>query len=189
MFILGVPLGFLSGFLMLQGYWYLSIIIMFLILLFLKQLITSLGIRFPKRASHRFFMGAELVLTWLVFWIIFLNPPPLHLVSGPQVSTLQEMESGKFVNLTATSSNHYSVDTQSVDLRMYVYYVKPISSVSVSYYIEGGNPSQVNTVSSTYTQPWVYFNLSGTVGQVDVVTVRAVGSNGIVGSDTFYLSF
>ena len=105
-FIMGLLTGFLAGYLQLLGYTDLSVIIMLVVLVFLGKILRFLKVKVSERTSHKFLNGAMYVLTWMLFWIVFLNPP-LHIVSAPQISQADMHVDGKLVGLTQSSVNNF----------------------------------------------------------------------------------
>lgn len=158
-FVIGALLGFLSGYLQILGFWYFSVLIIFVFLLFLRHILSALKIKIPKKFTQKFLVGAEFFLTWLVFWIIFLNPP-LNIVSGPQISDLQtyNTQTLQWANVSQSPIGVYHVSTGPHSFRLYTYYKTPISQVSLSYSQAGSTPT---TLSTNYNGNYIYFNLSG----------------------------
>ena len=74
-FIMGLLTGLLAGYLQLLGYTYLSVLVMILVLVFLGKILRFLKVKVSEKNSHKFLNGAMYVLTWMLFWIVFLNPP------------------------------------------------------------------------------------------------------------------
>ncbi len=171
-FVIGALIGLLSGYFSLLGVWYYSILLLFVFLLFLRFILNGLRVEIPKRTSHRILMGGEFILTWLVFWILFLNPP-IHVASGPQISDLQVQDSsGTWVNAHMQSSNVFQIAPTESSLRMHVSYKYEITSIAVTQ-APPGNPGNTQSVSSNYVGNYLYFNLTGTSTTTLLVTITA----------------
>ncbi len=175
-FVIGALIGLLSGYLSLIGLWYFSVLIIFIFLLFLKIILNALRIELPKRNSHKFFLVGEFILTWLIFWILFLNPP-LHVVSGPQISDLQSQTSTGWANVNEPKLDVYNLPVSDHSVRLYINYKYPITSVSVNE-APAGSPSSTSTVQSNYVGDHVYFNLSKNVGTTYIYKVTAHSEKG-----------
>ncbi len=152
-FITGALIGLLSGELEIYGYWYISIILIIVVIYFLRSIITLFKIAIPKQTTHKLLMYLELIITWLVFWIIALNPP-LHVVSGPEVIDLEYMHNGNWTKLSETDKQYELVTGQSYHLRYFTNYKYPITNITIQ---ENGK-----TINSTYDRNtgYVYFNLT-----------------------------
>lgn len=187
-FIIGALIGLLSGYLSIIGLWYFSILIIFVFLLFLRIILNSLGMTLPKRTSQKFFLVGEFILTWLVFWILFLNPP-LHVVSGPQISDLQVQSSSGWVNANEPKLDVFNVPVSDHSLRLYVNYKYSIDSISVNQALKS-SPSSTTPLTSHYSGNYVYFNVTGNInlGTVLLVTVNA-HSTQASSTYTFTLNF
>ncbi|MCL4329684.1 MAG: hypothetical protein M1533_01615 [Candidatus Thermoplasmatota archaeon] len=156
-FIIGALLGLLSGYFLTIGLWYFAVLLFFVIALFLKQIFGVLGVPLPKRGSHWFYLVMEYLIVWLVFWVIFLNPP-LSVASGPQISSPQfQMAGGTWQTLNQSGSNTYVIYGGYYDLGVHVSYMKPITSYSVSESFSG----KVYSLTSAYntTSGYVTFGL------------------------------
>ena len=105
-FLLGLLTGFLAGYLQLLGYTYLSVIIMLVVLVFLGKILRFFKVKVSELNSHKFLNGAMYFLTWMLFWIVFLNPP-LHTVSAPQISQADIHVDGHLVAMTTNGVNNF----------------------------------------------------------------------------------
>lgn len=176
-FIIGALIGLLSGYLSLIGLWYFSILIIFVFLLFLRIILNALRLELPKRTSHRIFVIGEFIFTWLIFWILFLNPP-LHVVSGPQISDLQEHTSSGWTSVKEPKLDVFNLPVSTDHgVRLYVNYKYPITSITVQE-APAGSPSSTSALSSHYAGNYLYFNLSGNVNSAKIITVQANSEKG-----------
>jgi hypothetical protein len=178
-FMIGALLGLFSGYLFIIGIWYLAVLLFFVLLIFFKQVLKFLRIPFPKRASHWIYLVGEFMLTWVVFWIIFLNPP-ISAVSGPQIGTPQYLiaATGNWQSLNSTGTNLYSAVSSSVSLRIGVTFIYAITNYTVVQ-------SSISRLSSNYSGGYIYFNVTGiSVGTITYITVTVSG-HGLSNSKTF----
>lgn len=178
-FIIGAILGGLSGYFNIIGLWYFSVLIIFIFLLFLKFILNALRIEMPKKASHKLFLGGEFILTWLLFWILILNPPA-HVLSGPQISGLQfDAGGGNWTAVSEPSLNVYNLPVTDHSVRLYVNYKYPITSVSITE-SQAGSTASPTTLPSHLSGSYVYFNLSGSTGtqNAKIITVTANSDHG-----------
>jgi hypothetical protein len=152
-FITGALIGLLSGELEIYGYWYIAIILIIVVIYFLKTIITLFKIAVPKQTSHKLLMYLELIITWLVFWIIALNPP-LHVASGPEVINLEYLHDGNWNKLNETNKEYELVTGVSYHLRYFTNYKYNITNITIQ---ENGK-----TINNTYDRStnYVYFNLT-----------------------------
>lgn len=175
-FVIGAVIGLLSGYFSLIGLWYFSILLIFIFLLFLRIILNALGMQLPKKTSHKIFLVGEFILTWLIFWILFLNPP-LHVVSGPQISDLQMQTSSGWTNVQEPKLDVYNLPVSDHSVRLYLNYKYPITSVSVTE-AQAGSTANAIKVNSNYVGDHVYFNISGNVGLTNVYEVTAHSAQG-----------
>lgn len=194
MFLIGAALGIFSGYLEIIGLWYFSILAFFATALFLRQILRAMNIKMPKIGSHKFYMVMELFLTWIVFWIIFLNPP-FTVVSGPQVSSLEVHTSSGWELVNLTGKNTYAWYVGDVSYRANITYLYPVTSITMNQLIYSGIPSSTDlehTALSTpvhYVSNMLYFNLTylPTAGQYwegDIIMT----SHGMTTDYIFYLT-
>ncbi|MCL4349241.1 hypothetical protein [Ferroplasma acidiphilum] len=165
-FITGALIGLLSGELEIYGYWYISIILIIVVIYFLRSIITLFKIAIPKQTSHKLLMYLELIITWLVFWIIALNPP-LHVVSGPEVIDLEYMHNGNWTKLNETNKQYDLLGGHSFQLRYYTEYKYNITNITIQ---ENGK-----AISNTYDRStgYVYFNLTmPTAGSTESININ-----------------
>ncbi len=156
-FLIGALLGLFSGYLLTIGLWYFGVLLFFVIALFLRQIFGILGVPLPKRASHWFYLVMEYLIIWVVFWVIFLNPP-LTVASGPQISSPQfQMSDGTWHTLNQSGSNTYVIYNGYYNLGVHVSYMKAITSYSVSESLG----TSVYSLTSTYnnTSGYIQFTL------------------------------
>lgn len=167
-FLIGAALGLLAGYLFDIGLWYFSVILAFIFLLFLRFIMNALNLEMPKTGGQRIFLVMEFILTFIVFWILFLNPP-LSVVSGPQVSNIQVQGSnGQWTGISQLSGNIYAWYVNNVSYRTYLYFVYPINSISVNELLYSGPPSlaassilkSAYNVTHNYVNNHLYFNIS-----------------------------
>ncbi|MFG1519985.1 MAG: hypothetical protein AAE977_05880 [Thermoplasmataceae archaeon] len=178
-FLIGALLGLFSGYLFILGIWYLAVLLFLVLLIFFKHVLKFLRIPFPKRASHWIYLVGEFMLTWVVFWIIFLNPP-ISAVSGPQIGTPQYIiaSTGNWQNLNSTGSNIYSAVSSSLSLRVSVTFIYAVTSYTV---VE----NSINRLASNYNGGFLYFNVTGIgYSQIMYITVTVSG-HGLSNSRTF----
>ncbi len=151
-FIAGALIGLLSGELEIYGYWYFAIILIIVVIYFLRNIITLFKITVPKQTSHKLLMYLELIITWLVFWIIALNPP-LHVASGPEVIDLEYLHQGNWEKLSETGKQYELTTGDNYSLRYFTDYKYPITNITI----------QENSISINHTYDrssgYVYFNI------------------------------
>ncbi|MCL5665810.1 MAG: hypothetical protein M1315_03115 [Candidatus Thermoplasmatota archaeon] len=195
MFLIGAALGLFSGYLETIHLWYFSILAFFGVILFLRQILRALNIKIPKIGSHRFYMVMELLLTWIVFWIIFLNPP-ITVASGPQVSSLEVHTSSGWEIVNSTGTNVFAWYVGDVSYRANITYLYPITSVSMNQLIYSGPPSSTDLEHTATSTPvhftssnMLYFNLTylPTAGQYWEGEI-IMQSHGTTTEYIFYLS-
>ncbi|GEM_PF-1508653 len=197
-FLLGAALGLFSGVLYVNGMWYFSVLIVFFFLLFLRIIVRSLKLEMPETTGQKFFLIMEFILTWIVFWIIFLNPP-LSTISGPQVSNLEVHWNNAWSAVSQISPSVYAWYPHNVSYRLYVYYLYPITNITINYYLYNGPPGtagifalrSLSNVAHHYAGHELYFNLtgrfmpvSGNYLEIQVITQ----SHGHSYTDKFYLT-
>ncbi|MEM0158029.1 MAG: hypothetical protein QW812_00765 [Thermoplasmataceae archaeon] len=158
-FIIGAVIGLLSGYFQILGYTYISVILMLVFLVILSRVLKLLGVKLSARASHRIINYGEYILTWMLFWIVFLNPP-IHTVSPPQIVGIQVLDlSGTYHNLT--SSNQYDFINSYTGSKEYVVFLSyryPIQTATLNY-STSGNPT-ITPLSSHLVGSTLYFNLT-----------------------------
>lgn len=162
-FIIGALLGIFSGYLDLLGYAYISVLLIFVFIIFIAKILLKMNIRIPKRTSHKLYTYAVLFFSWLIFWIIFLNAP-FHTLTGPQFTSLEYKDSSGSWTAVASHNGVYSVSAGTISYKMYAYYIHPLnnSNVYVNYTPAGGTSS--TSLSSNLHDNYLYFNLTGTAG-------------------------
>jgi len=155
-FIAGALVGLFSGYLQIFGYWYLSILLIIAVIYFLRNIIKLFKITMPKRTFHKFLIYSELVITWLVFWIIALNPP-LQVASGPEVINLEVYQNGAWKAITE-SNGKYDIPLNASAIDEMRYYTEYKYNITGIYITENGN-----AISNHYnrTSGYIYFNVTG----------------------------
>ncbi len=141
-FAIGAISGVLAGYLELLGYWPLSVLIMLAILVLLTRILKGLRIKVSTRASHRIINYGMYIFTWLLFWIILLNPP-VNVVSSPQIHTFQVDQNGTWANLTTTSTGDYSGLVGSNQYSIHLTYRYAFTTGTL-YYKQGGSDHTVS---------------------------------------------
>src|SRR5579875_512433 len=174
-FIIGALIGLLSGYFQILGYTYLSVILMLVFLVVLSRILKFLGVKLSTRASHRIINYGEYVLTWMLFWIVFLNPP-IHTVSPPQIVSLQVTDSAGSHNLTYSSQYAFvNTYTGSKEYVIYLSYRYPLSSATLNY-STAGNPT-VTSLPSHLAGTVLYFNLTWQISTVYNLDMHWSGGN------------
>ena len=174
-FFIGAASGLLAGYLQLQGYVVFSVLLMVAILVFLSKIVGFFGIRVSERTSHKVINSGVFILTWLVFWIVFLNPP-LNTVSAPQLSAPQIQNSSHgWTNLTSGSSNVYNGQTGTHGYRVDLTYRYPVNVTDVRYQSIGGGSS--THITYNFNNDYVYFNYTGSVGNEIVFQIYWTSGN------------
>ncbi|MCL4307240.1 MAG: hypothetical protein M1592_00470 [Candidatus Thermoplasmatota archaeon] len=155
-FLIGALAGLLAGYLQLIGYTYLSVLLFFVIAIFLGKILTSMGFKLPQRTSHKAINYLIFFAVFLLFWIIFLNPP-VHTVSAPQVVNVQALYNGHYVTMTSTS-NIYEINTSltSVPYMVHMSYRYNFTVTSLTYTTGGVSSASVTNFHQVGDN--VYFN-------------------------------
>ncbi|BAB60451.1 TVG1351159 [Thermoplasma volcanium GSS1] len=154
-FIIGAVIGILSGYLQLIGYWYFSVLLLLIVLVFSEYILKGLGVKVSKKTTHRILFIGELFLTWIVFWILVLNPPFSH-VSGPEISNIQMFSNGGWTSVPF-SNGVYNIAVPNDSFRVYVFAYSGVNFTKVVEYEAGGPPS---IISSHLSGNYLYFNLT-----------------------------
>ncbi len=153
-FIMAFLLAIASTYLYLQGLWYMAVLLFFILVLFLKYVLSYLKIPFPKRGWHKFLLFAQLFFTWLIFWIVFLNPP-FAVVSGPQIGPPQyEPSANVWQTLSGTGGVYDIPYNASHSIRVSVSFVSGITSYTVSQLYKG----TLTDLTSNLFSGSIYFN-------------------------------
>lgn len=175
-------LGLASGYMEIEGYWYLATVIFIFALLFFFKLLQALRIHIPKRTSQKFFLFASFLLTWVVFWIIALNPP-LNVISSPSVS-MQQDTSNSWAGMASSNGQYIltiSPHATSYSIRAAFSYVYKITGANISLMVNSGSYS---VLSSNFNNGYLYFNLSQeSLGITDYLHITMI-SNGKTFSST-----
>ena len=181
-FIIGAFLGLFAGYIYILGYGYLDILLIFVFIIFIKQILKGLGLTLPKRTWHWVLVGGEFLLTVIIFWTIFINPP-ITTVSSIQISGLQYNSSGSWVSPATTSNINILGSPGSYSMRAYVNYNSPISNVTVT-------ASPLTVVNEHYSSltHYEYFNLSAISSATTyTVTITAMAENNVSSSQNFII--
>ena len=182
-FVIGAFLGLFAGYIYILGYGYLDILLIFVFIIFIRQILKGLGLTLPKRTWHWVLVGGEFLLTVIIFWTIFINPP-ITTVSGIQISGLQyENTSGSWVSPAITSNINILGSPGAYSMRAYVNYNSPISNVTVT-------ASSLTVMNQHYDfiTHYDYFNLSAiSSGTSYTVTITALAGNNVSASANFII--
>ncbi len=181
-FIIGAFLGLFAGYIYILGYGYLDILLIFVFIIFIKQILKGLGLTLPKRTWHWVLVGGEFLLTVIIFWTIFINPP-ITTVSSIQISGLQYESSGSWVSPATTSNINILGSPGSYSMKAYVNYNSPISNVTVT-------ASSLTVVNQHYDSltHYDYFNLSAISSATTyTVTITALAENNVSSSADFII--
>jgi hypothetical protein len=170
-FVIGAVLGLLSGYIYVLGYGYLDILLIIVFLALLKQILSALKLTLPKRTWHWFLVGAEFLLTIIIFWTIFINPP-ITTVSNIQISPLYYNDNGSWVKLSESNGQYQVSPSLSVfSFKVYVNYNSPITNVTVS------STALINQ-SYSRSSHYEYFNVTvPSFGSSVAVTLTATASD------------
>lgn len=167
-FLIGAGFGLLAGYLYDLKLWYFSVILVFVFLLFMRFIMQALRLELPKTTGQRFFLVMEFILTFIIFWILFLNPP-FSVVSGPQVSNIQvQGANGQWTGVTELSTNVYAWTPGNSSYRAYVYFVYPITTIQVNEKLYNGPPQtsganlarEATNITHNYAGDHLYFNIT-----------------------------
>ncbi|MEM0155494.1 MAG: hypothetical protein QW597_02680 [Thermoplasmataceae archaeon] len=152
-FMIGAIIGLFSGYIYILGYGYLDILLIIVFLVFLKQILNALKLTLPKRTWHWILVGGEFLLTIIIFWTIFINPP-ITTVSNIQVSGLQYQNNGQWVSPPSSNGQYQLSPAQSdFSFRVYVNYISPITNISLS------SSALINSSYSSSSH-YEYFNVT-----------------------------
>ena len=180
-FVIGAFLGLFAGYIYILGYGYLDILLIFVFIIFIRQILKGLGLTLPKRTWHWVLVGGEFLLTVIIFWTIFINPP-ITTVSPPQIDLQYENSPGSWASMT-TSSINFLGSPAAYSMRAYVNYNSPISNVTVT-------ASSLTVVNQHYDfiTHYDYFNLSAiSSGTSYTVTITALAGNNVSASANFII--
>ena len=145
-FVIGALSGVLAGYLQLQGYTYLSILIMLAFLVGLTKILKSLRIKVSERSSHRIINYGMYIFTWLLFWIIILNPP-INVVSSPQIHSFQyENSPGNYTSIGTSKVGDYQgiIGAHTYSIHLTYRYNFSVASSNAFYYTQGGKQYSIN---------------------------------------------
>ncbi|MHB8360313.1 MAG: hypothetical protein ACYDAO_06615 [Thermoplasmataceae archaeon] len=159
-FGIAAVLGLISGFLEIDGYWYLATVIFIFALLFFFKFLQILKIHIPKRMGQKFFLFATFLLTWIVFWIIAINPP-LNVISTPTTSL--ELNSSTGWSPMSTANGNYVITITphgNYSIRAYFSYIYNVTGANVTISIN--QPGSPTKLSYKFNNEYLYFNLSKT---------------------------
>ena len=180
-------LGLASGYMEIVGYWYLATVLFIFALLFFFKLLQALRIHIPKRTGQKFFLFATFLLTWVVLWIIALNPP-LNVISTPNVSLQQQ--NGSAWDSMASSNGQYILtivsSAHTYSIRAAFSYEYAVSASNVSIKINSGS---YTSLKSDYNNGYLYFNVTQqSFGTTDYLQIYMV-THGKVYSSTQEIFF
>lgn len=178
-FVLGVLSGILASYLQLAGYTYLAILLMLAVLVLLTKILKVFGIRVPPKTSHKIINYGVYILTWVLFWTIFLNPP-LHVVSSPQIQNFSVQPHGEttWTTLQLNANDQYQSPTGVNHYSIHLTY-KYNFTVSNFYYIQQGQTTH-NTLNVPLNNGYLNFSVTGSVSNIDdfyIVWDSAANSN------------
>ena len=187
-FVMAILLAAASAYLYLQGMWYFAVLFFMVLVLFLRYILVTFKIPFPKRGWHKFLLYAQLFFTWLIFWIVFLNPP-FAVVSGPQIGTPQyQLSTGVAWYDAGTGSGVYLIpSTATLHIRVPVSFVNGITTYSVN---ETFNriPYSNSTLAPHLYADYLYFNITNAPEIVSPVYLTVfVASGSLSTTDTLEL--
>ncbi|MCL5678647.1 MAG: hypothetical protein M1301_00255 [Candidatus Thermoplasmatota archaeon] len=188
-FVIGAFLGLFAGYIYVLGYGYLDILLIFVFIIFIKQILKGLGLTLPKRTWHWVLVGGEFLLTVIIFWTIFINPP-ITTVSSIQISGLQyeNLSSGSWISPAVTSNINILGIPGSYHMRVYVNYNSPISNVSVTAASVSSAPLSVGYQHYDSITHYEYFNLSPiSSATIYTVTITAIADNNVSSSANFMI--
>ncbi len=156
-FAIGALSGFLAGYLQLIGYTYLSVLLFFVIAIFLSKILTSMGFKLSKRASHRAINYLLFFAVFLLFWIIFLNPP-VHTVSSPQLQSVEVMYDGHYTQISDSGSNIFLINASvsSSSYLVHMSYRYNFTVTGVQYYY--GTQTEASVANFHQVGNSLYFN-------------------------------
>ncbi|MCL4328768.1 MAG: hypothetical protein M1151_05965 [Candidatus Thermoplasmatota archaeon] len=178
LFIIGILIAYLSSLV-----WYIGVLLFFAVLVFNRPIFQMLKLELPKKASHRFFLFGEMFFTWLVFWIVFLNPP-FAVNSGPQFHSPQQYLNGNWNSLNAngTSGQFTLYAHNSTELRVPIAYPYPMSQFNITEsYASHSNLK----IGSHFVGGYLYFNYTSFTGTATFTISLLSQNHGY--PDTFYL--
>ncbi len=166
-FLLGAATGAAAGYLQLLGYWYVSVLIMFVFVIFLGKILRFLRVRTPTKTSHKFLNGAIYVFSWLLFWIVVLNVP-IHSVSMPELTGMHGAPAGttNFTSVSLSSGNVFTVPSTLLGNSTYnlsFVYRNNITISSLQYTVSSSTSwSSIHFQQPTNRQE-IIFNFDGKV--------------------------
>lgn len=165
-FVIGALSGVFASYLQLAGYTYLAILLMLAILVLLTRILTIFGIRAPPKTSHKIINYGVYILTWVLFWTIFLNPP-LHVVSSPQIQNFSVQPQGQttWTTLQLNANDQYQSPTGPNQYSIHLTY-KYSFNVTNFYYIQQGQTTH-NTLNVPLSNGYLNFSLTGSVSNID----------------------
>lgn len=176
-FVIGAFLGLFAGYIYVLGYGYMDILLVFVFLVFLRQILKTLNLTLPKRTWHWVLVGGEFLLTIIIFWTIFINPP-ITTVSNIQISELHyQNSSGQWVSPSVSSGNYIVGVPGTYSFEVYINYNSPITGASIS-----PSPSLVNS-SYSYSTHYMYFNATLTTGSIASIHITATSGNRTASAD------
>lgn len=182
-FITGALVGLFSGYLQIFGYWYLAILLIIAVIYFLRRIIILFKITMPKRTTHKFLIYGELVIAWLVFWIIALNPP-LQVASGPEVINLEVYQNGAWKAITE-SNGKYTIPLNSSAIDKMRYYTEYKFNITGIHITENGNT--IPSYHYNRTSGYVCFKVAGLIAHGSQTLAIRENSTHVITTKTFTL--
>lgn len=191
-FVLGALSGLFAGYLQLAGLWYMAVLLMLAVLILLSKLLAVFGIKVSEKTSHKVINYGVYILTWLLFWIIFINPP-LHVVSSPQIQTFAVQPSGstQWTNMTLNSNDIYQSPTGASHYSIHLTYRYDFKVTGFSFEQQGKNT--YTNQPYTFSNGYLNFSVSGNIGTVgNIYDYKITWSSPATGNPnavTFTLSY
>ncbi len=164
-FLIGAGMGLLAGYLYDIHLWYFAVLLLFVFIVFIRFIMQALKLEVPKTNGQKFFLFMEYFLAFIIFWVLFLNPP-FSVVSGPQISNIQvQGTGGTWESASALTNNFYSYTPGNNSYRAYIYFVYPIESIQVNELLYASLTStstlrQDQNISYHYVGNEIYFNIT-----------------------------
>ena len=159
-FLIGALSGLLAGYLQFENYAYLSVLLFLAIVIVLGRLLKAIGLKVSDRTSHKAINYLIFFVVFLLFWIIFLNPP-LHTVSSPQITEVQNFYGDQWVSVSHSTGDIYIINNSIVSNGYFHF------SVHLSYRY-GFNVTNLfvalgSGTSVTPSGNWHYYSNNGTL--------------------------
>ncbi len=188
-FLLAIGSGLLEGFLQVEGYYYISILLFILMFAGLFKIFGLLRIKLPVKGSHKFYMLMIFLLASILFWSIALNPP-ISINTSPEL-TLQASHNGVWAAVSQTNGEYVlSVGPANYSLRDMVSFNGNVSYVKTTAYVAGSLSPNTLIGSQHYKNSAIYLNLKdlGSSASAKLVTELHSGSRYFNITQTVYFS-